>query len=286
MRSDRRRRVEAERAGASSLWQNSNFWRNPAVQQRRTCRTRLSMLGCARSSSRCSRRWCWRRPPRMPSAAAATAPIFRGSRPIAAATARSSNRLTLATFDARWIAMSCQRHREGQKQDKAMADRLRAEDRERYRAFGKLLAEIKADVDVSGTNGCGALRRMLSAEVQLLPEHASKVRQYLRTAGGQGHRHATHGDADVRGSALASRVDDARGAPIPHTRCRGRSRPCGSIIVIVQSEYSCPAAAADTTTTRPRAPRTPRARATPPAPQVSRARPGPLRHPHGRRRPA
>ena len=85
-----------------------------------------------------------------------------------------SNRLTLATFDARWIATMSPVNAtaKGEKQDKAVADRLRAEDRERYRAFGKLLAEIKADVvDVSGTNGCGALRQMLSAEVQLLPEH-------------------------------------------------------------------------------------------------------------------
>ena len=164
----------------------------------------------------------------------------------------SSNRLTLATFDARWIATMSPVNAtaKGEKQDKAMADRLRAEDRERYRAFGKLLAEIKADVvDVSGTNGCGALRQMLSAEVQLLPEHASKVRQYLHERPedkGIAMRH-TGMLTYVDPSASITRVDDARMAyPIPHTRCpadeRDRADQSSSSC---ESEYSCPAAAAD-----------------------------------------
>ena len=163
----------------------------------------------------------------------------------------SSNRLTLATFDARWIATMSPVNAtaKGEKQDKAVADRLRAEDRERYRAFGKLLAEIKADVvDVSGTNGCGALRQMLSAEVQLLPEHASKVRQYLHERPedkGIAMRH-TGMLTYVDPSASITRVDDARMAyPIPHTRCPAdeldRADQSSSSC---ESEYSCPAAAA------------------------------------------
>ena len=141
-----------------------------------------------------------------------------------------SNRLTLATFDARWIATMSPVNAtaKGEKQDKAVADRLRAEDRERYRAFGKLLAEIKADVvDVSGTNGCGALRQMLSAEVQLFPEHASKVRQYLHERPedkGIAMRH-TGMLTYVDPSANITRVDDARAAyPIPNTRCPADAR--------------------------------------------------------------
>ena len=136
----------------------------------------------------------------------------------------------------------------GEKQDKAVADRLRAEDRERYRAFGKLLAEIKADVvDVSGTNGCGALRQMLSAEVQLLPEHASKVRQYLHERPedkGIAMRH-TGMLTYVDPSANITRVDDARVAyPIPHTRCPADERDRADQSSC-ESEYSCADADAD-----------------------------------------
>ena len=155
-----------------------------------------------------------------------------------------SNRLTLATFDARWIATMSPVNAtaKGEKQDKAVADRLRAEDRERYRAFGKLLAEIKADVvDVSGTNGCGALRQMLSAEVQLLPEHASKVRQYLHERPedkGIAMRH-TGMLTYVDPSANITRVDDARVAyPIPHTRCPADERDRADQSSC-ESEYSC-----------------------------------------------
>jgi len=159
-----------------------------------------------------------------------------------------SNRLTLATFDARWIATMSPVNAtaKGEKQDKAVADRLRAEDRERYRAFGKLLAEIKADVvDVSGTNGCGALRQMLSAEVQLFPEHASKVRQYLHERPedkGIAMRH-TGMLTYVDPSANITRFDDARAAyPLPHTRCPAdeRDREDRSSC---ESEYSSCAAA-------------------------------------------
>ena len=198
----------------------------------------------------------------------------------------SSNRLTLATFDARWIATMSPVNAtaKGEKQDKAVADRLRAEDRERYRAFGKLLAEIKADVvDVSGTNGCGALRQMLSAEVQLLPEHASKVRQYLHERPedkGIAMRH-TGMLTYVDPSANITRVDDARVAyPIPHTRCPADERDRADQSSSCESEYSCAAAAP--TPTRPRAPRTPRAVRRGPHPRHGPAR-GPLRHPHGRR---
>ena len=159
-----------------------------------------------------------------------------------------SNRLTLATFDARWIATMSPVNAtaKGEKQDKAVADRLRAEDRERYRAFGKLLAEIKADVvDVSGTNGCGALRQMLSAEVQLLPEHASKVRQYLHERPedkGIAMRH-TGMLTYVDPSASITRVDDARMAyPIPHTRCPADERDRADQSSSCESEYSCAAA--------------------------------------------
>ena len=162
-----------------------------------------------------------------------------------------SNRLTLATFDARWIATMSPVNAtaKGEKQDKAVADRLRAEDRERYRAFGKLLAEIKADVvDVSGTNGCGALRQMLSAEVQLLPEHASKVRQYLHERPedkGIAMRH-TGMLTYVDPSANITRVDDARVAyPIPHTRCPADERDRADQSSSCESEYSCAAAADD-----------------------------------------
>ena len=195
----------------------------PKRQRRRTCRTGGDDEQPREPSSRCSRRWCSRRPPGCPPAA--TASIFRGSRPIAAATARARE-----PPDARHVRARLDRDlprartAKGEKQDKAMADRLRAEDRERYRAFGKLLAEIKADVvDVSGTNrrrraqGGGALRRGAGSS----PRHASKVRQYA--ANGRRtrprHRHATHGDADVRGSQRRLRVDDARARSIPHTRC-------------------------------------------------------------------
>ena len=166
----------------------------------------------------------------------------------------------------------------GEKQDKAVADRLRAEDRERYRAFGKLLAEIKADVvDVSGTNGCGALRQMLSAEVQLLPEHASKVRQYLHERPedkGIAMRH-TGMLTYVDPSANITRVDDARVAyPIPHTRCPADERDRARSIIIVRIGIFPRRRRRPTPTpTRPRAPRTPRARAPRPA-HASRARQG------------
>ena len=55
-----------------------------------------------------------------------------------------------------------------------------------------------------------------------------------RAAGGQGHRHATHGDADVRGSQRKhhARRRRARGVPLTaHAMPRGRTRPRGSIIV-------------------------------------------------------
>ena len=186
-----------------------------------------------------------------------------------------SNRLTLATFDARWIATMSPVNAtaKGEKQDKAVADRLRAEDRERYRAFGKLLAEIKADVvDVSGTNGCGALRQMLSAEVQLLPEHASKVRQYLHERPedkGIAMRH-TGMLTYVDPSANITRVDDARVAyPIPHTRCPADERDRADHHHRANRNIPAPPPPPTTTTTRPRAPRTPRARAPRPAPRVT-----------------
>ena len=137
----------------------------------------------------------------------------------------TSNRLTFATFDARWIASMSPVNAtaKGTKPDKAVADRIRQEDRLRYQAFGKILAEIEADVvDVSGTNGCGAVRQMLSAEVQLLPAHASKVRQYLHERPeDKGVAMAHHGlMLTLDPSANLTRVDNARLAyPLPSTRC-------------------------------------------------------------------
>ena len=164
----------------------------------------------------------------------------------------TSNRLTFATFDARWIASMSPVNAtaKGTKPDKAVADQIRQEDRLRYQAFGKILAEIEADVvDVSGTNGCGAVRQMLSAEVQLLPAHASKVRQYLHERpADKGVAMAHHGlMLTLDPSANLTRVDNARLAyPLPSTRCPRDPRDdapdtTGSTEECEQSKDSCDA---------------------------------------------
>ena len=175
----------------------------------------------------------------------------------------TSNRLTFATFDARWVASMSPVNAtaKGTKPDKAVADQIRQEDRLRYQAFGKILAEIEADVvDVSGTNGCGAVRQMLSAEVQLLPAHASKVRQYLHERpADKGVAMAHHGlMLTLDPSANLTRVDNARLAyPLPSTRCPRDPRDdapdaTGSTEECEQSKDSCDASDDQTQKSAPR----------------------------------